>query len=470
MDKLSMTLSLRNKDTVSRRVQVLPPPVEHFKVTRKNGKDRYDLVAPGMEVSFLIKFHPDARADYCHDLEVVTEREVFVVPIRAFAGVPKLDVPRQLDFGNVLVKHGEPRVVYIRNVGDVAAQYAVHCTPPQPLQGTVPEVLYCISGSTGVLQAGEGGQVELGFRPNNLEHYRRAVTIRYFNPSETNLSPPDEDHHSGIRTSTIECEGTGVTGDIKFSVRSLPMDSTYIALSSRKSFMITNNSDVIVEFSWRAFSSDAVDREEKEKLLVQLGREQAEEQLYTLALCSTAKDDLGSSLEMIRDEYPPAIRSVLESITASPGKASGLTSPSASSSSSSTESESDEGSSETMKNSKMGGLVMRALQTKYDNITRQINEDPLYFYDEVFSIDPIVSTIYPGASRTITVTFGPLSALQYSCSAYCSIVGSVERIPLTVHGVGIGPKAAFSYDELDVGEVWRAVVGFYPSIQCPGIC
>ncbi|KAF4740603.1 hypothetical protein FOZ63_014009, partial [Perkinsus olseni] len=38
--------------------------------------------------------------------------------------------------------------------------------------------------------------------------------------------------------------------------------------------------------------------------------------------------------------------------------------------------------------------------------------------------------------------------------AYCSIVGSVERIPLTVHGVGIGPKAAFSYDELDVGEVY----------------
>lgn len=32
MEKLSMTLSLRNKDTVSRRVQVLPPQVDHFKV------------------------------------------------------------------------------------------------------------------------------------------------------------------------------------------------------------------------------------------------------------------------------------------------------------------------------------------------------------------------------------------------------------------------------------------------------
>lgn len=54
-----------------------------------------------MEVSFLIKFHPDTRADYCHDLEVVTEREIFIVPIRAFAGVPKLEVPRRLDFSNV---------------------------------------------------------------------------------------------------------------------------------------------------------------------------------------------------------------------------------------------------------------------------------------------------------------------------------------------------------------------------------
>ncbi|KAF4667893.1 hypothetical protein FOL47_003343 [Perkinsus chesapeaki] len=440
MDKLSVTLSLRNKDTVSRRVQVLPPQVEHFTVTRKTGKDRYDLVAPGMEVSFLIKFHPSARADYCHDLEVVTEREVFAVPIRAFAGVPKLDVPRRIDFGKVPVKYGESRVAYVRNVGDVAAQYSVHCTSEHMLQGSIDDAVYCISGATGLLEAGQGAQIELAFKPMTLEHYFRTVTIRYFNPGETNLSlPGDVQHHS----------------DIRFSARNLQMDKTYIALSNtlgtRKSFIITNNSDVIVELSWRAFSSDAMDAEEKEKLLVQLGREQAEEQLYTLTLCSTAEGQQGYSSTMTQDDFPPAIRNIIDNITDfGTEEFAGRLSPSVSSS---TGSESEAGS-EAMKHSRMESLAMRALDTKYQNISRQIAADPLYFYDDAFTIEPVITTIYPGASRTITVTFSPSAALRYSCLAYCSIVGCVERIPITLNGVGIGPKAAFSYDDLDVGQVY----------------
>jgi hydrocephalus-inducing protein len=40
-------------------------------------------VAPGMEITFLIRFSPEAKIDYSYDLVVVTEREKFVVPIPA---------------------------------------------------------------------------------------------------------------------------------------------------------------------------------------------------------------------------------------------------------------------------------------------------------------------------------------------------------------------------------------------------
>ena len=40
-------------------------------------------VAPGMTLCYTIKFIPEAKIDYSYDLLVVTEREKFVVPIKA---------------------------------------------------------------------------------------------------------------------------------------------------------------------------------------------------------------------------------------------------------------------------------------------------------------------------------------------------------------------------------------------------
>jgi hypothetical protein len=42
-------------------------------------------------------------------------------------------------------------------------------------------------------------------------------------------------------------------------------------------------------------------------------------------------------------------------------------------------------------------------------------------------------------------------ALVYCATAYLSAVGQEDRAPLVLKGLGIGPKATFSYDELDVG-------------------
>jgi hydrocephalus-inducing protein len=50
-------------------------------------------VAPGMEITYIVKFFPEAKSDYSYDLMVITEREKFIVPIRAMGCRAVLDFP-----------------------------------------------------------------------------------------------------------------------------------------------------------------------------------------------------------------------------------------------------------------------------------------------------------------------------------------------------------------------------------------
>ncbi|CAK0825377.1 unnamed protein product [Prorocentrum cordatum] len=54
----------------------------------------------------------------------------------------------------------------------------------------------------------------------------------------------------------------------------------------------------------------------------------------------------------------------------------------------------------------------------------------------------------------ITLTFTPKAALKYRCVAYCSVVGQEERLPLLLSGQGIGPKAAFSWEDQPIDEIF----------------
>lgn len=54
----------------------------------------------------------------------------------------------------------------------------------------------------------------------------------------------------------------------------------------------------------------------------------------------------------------------------------------------------------------------------------------------------------------ITITFHPDQAMDYNTTAFCEVGGRASRLPLQLRGTGIGPKAVFSYDVLDVGEAF----------------
>jgi len=139
-------LKLRNKDKVARSVKIVPPDSKLFQVQpckkypRKgtaSGKfiDSTEIdnmsckVAPGMEISFLIKFSPEAKSDYSYDLMVLTEREKFIVPIRAVGCRAMLDFPDLLDFGQVPVKHVTEKPVMIRNIGEKTTKWMIKVPP-----------------------------------------------------------------------------------------------------------------------------------------------------------------------------------------------------------------------------------------------------------------------------------------------------------------------------------------------------
>jgi hypothetical protein len=61
----------------------------------------------------------------------------------------------------------------------------------------------------------------------------------------------------------------------------------------------------------------------------------------------------------------------------------------------------------------------------------------------------------------ITVSFKPDTAAFYNCLAFLDVSGRSTRIPLHLHGQGIGPHAALSFNVLDIGDVFINDEQFY---------
>ncbi len=95
-----------------------------------------------------------------------------------------------------------------------------------------------------------------------------------------------------------------------------------------------------------------------------------------------------------------------------------------------------------------------ALARKYRNIRKAIDDDMLLFQDEIFQIEPQTGEIWPNSKMTITITFIPQSAWNYSCTCFCNISCSDERLQLHLAGEGIGPKAFLSTTEIPIGDIF----------------
>ena len=90
----------------------------------------------------------------------------------------------------------------------------------------------------------------------------------------------------------------------------------------------------------------------------------------------------------------------------------------------------------------------------YKNKKSAIEDDELVFEDDIISLEPVSGELWPNSSKTITIMFKPNAAKNYYRLAYCDITGRESRLPLKITGDGIGPKAVFSCDSIDIGNIF----------------
>ncbi|OXB74069.1 UNVERIFIED_CONTAM: hypothetical protein H355_003132 [Colinus virginianus] len=241
-------LVLRNNDRVPRLVKVILESSPYFKLISPG--DACRKVAPGMPLTFRILFTPQENKDYFHQLTCITEREKFVVPIRAIGARAVLDFPDQLNFSVCPVKHNTQRTLLVRNVGNREAHYHISTQSP-----------FSVDPSVGTLGIGDTMQVTVDFHPLKTGDHSGSLVVHY-------------DTGEDVLTSLY---GAAVDVNIRLDRNSLMIAKTYLTLANHRSVVIHNRSEIIAHFQWKAFVSQEEEDQQKLRLCHRLRRQEEDE-------------------------------------------------------------------------------------------------------------------------------------------------------------------------------------------------
>ncbi|XP_061217731.1 hydrocephalus-inducing protein homolog isoform X3 [Neopsephotus bourkii] len=231
-------LVLRNKDKVPRLVKVVLENSPYFKLISPNGGSH--KVAAGLSSTFRIIFTPEENKDYFHQLICITEREKFIVPIRAIGARAILDFPDQVNFSECPVKFSTQKTLLVRNIGNRKARYSISTQSP-----------FSVDPSIGTLGIGEVMQVTVVFHPLKTGDYSRSLIVHY---------DTGEDIHTSLY-------GAAVDVNIRLDRNSLTVEKTYLTLSNHRSMVIHNQSEIIAHFQWKPFVNQ--EEEDQQKLRLQ---------------------------------------------------------------------------------------------------------------------------------------------------------------------------------------------------------
>jgi hydrocephalus-inducing protein len=406
----SMVFKLRNKDSVARTVRIIQPESRLFQVSlysserSAHGEEVSSVsgskVAPGLEVKYLIKFSPEAKSDYNYDLHIVTEREKFIVPILAIGKRAMIDFPDTINFGR------ECPVKYVTEKPVIIRNLGDKTTKWE-LQL---EPGFSADKKEGVLEFGRSEQIILKFYPVDKRLYESEAVLRY----------------DGMEA-YIPMTGNAINGNVYLSKKLVKLGESYLRLKNQRTIEIVNKSDVKIDFEWRTFKTENEESEKKQAIKDHLDQE---EQVQRLMMRDAAAMEDNHELLDIQDDDDSGYEEVDERTLM-------------------------------LTNQKKAELM---LQRRYKSIKKSIEENLFLFEHDIFDIKPVTGTIWPKSEMTITITFRPTQALEYFTHAYCNISCSDERLPLTLEGTGLGPKAYLSVSTYNIKEVCvneRKEVPFY---------
>ncbi|XP_069882349.1 hydrocephalus-inducing protein homolog isoform X1 [Dipodomys merriami] len=238
-------LVLRNNDKIPRMVKIVEESSPYFKVI--SPKDIGHKVAPGVPSIFRILFTPEENKDYAHMLTCITEREKFIVPIKARGARAILDFPDELNFSTCPVKYSTQKILLVRNIGNKDAVFHIRTCRPfsvEPVDGTV--------------NVGESMQLEVNFEPQNVGNHDQKLIINY-DTGETVF---------------VCLYGAAIDMNIRLDKNSLILEKTYITLASQRTITIHNSSNIIAHFQWKIFATQEEEDGEKHRVCDDLNKEE----------------------------------------------------------------------------------------------------------------------------------------------------------------------------------------------------
>ena len=260
---------------------------------------------------------------------------------------------------------------------------------------------FSVTPESGFLAVGDTMQVTVSFAPQEARQYAGELVVQYEDGSAV----------------SVELHGVSENMNVHLNAGLVELTPAYISLSTQTRVTVHNDSDIPVKFSWKAYALEHQEEAERLRLLGELDRmEEMERKSVDDAFADHMAAGAGAGDSDLSDDdgVPFEMRAELAALT-----------------------------------------------RKYRNLRRQVSEDALLFTDGAFTLEPSEGEIWAHSNIDITVTFCPQTAADYACVAYLEVTGREARLPLQFRGTGIGPKAAFSFDVLDIGDVFVGSVHKY---------
>jgi len=169
-------------------------------------------------VHYTVTFSPRALADYTYDLIVATEREKFVVPLRALGPRGALSFPDAVAFPPTPVKTPATSCFVVRNTGTRAAEFVLRPPPG-----------WVASPGVGTVDVGGHAPITVTFTPAEE------------GPTEGEM----EVALPGTGTSAfVALKGTGTSLPLRLSKAEIALPPTFVTLTARTTVELTNDSDV----------------------------------------------------------------------------------------------------------------------------------------------------------------------------------------------------------------------------------
>ncbi|CAF1310079.1 unnamed protein product, partial [Didymodactylos carnosus] len=223
---------------VARAVKVTQVDTPYFKIIAP--PNAAHKVAPGVAIVYKIQFIPEEQRDYTHEIIIATEREKFLIPIRAIGSRAILDFPDEVTFPTTAVKSTNSKVLFVRNVGTREARFVLQANKP-----------YYVSPENGILPVGESMQVTVDFKPTVNGEIKDEMIVAY---------------DTGEKI-YVHLYGVSQDINVRLDKKSVNFENTHITMTNQRTIKINNYSDQLVHYQWKQYSTE---REEEQQKLKQL--------------------------------------------------------------------------------------------------------------------------------------------------------------------------------------------------------